>query len=301
MKTNLNRRSFLLNTGVGTLGLLIPNQLFSSSFGLLYHSGINPGKEFSLLKMEKILPDYRIPPCSNFTTDKFWLSYTLYNFYQELVMNAGWFEILKKDIPGPTYLAACIRKATADISIENENYIGKYRGNYIFNGQIEAENDLLASPLKWECETKISDDINGSPYLNTQHRWKGSYKDGHVQYHSGSQHIVKNPANPKLTWKWGIINLVQKMAEQSVSEVHFSTLDEMDMIFDHQYARFRKKQQIDCGTGNVEFSVFDVLGDGIIPTVYWVDNFNRVIFIISGVEAYVLSDNQEYRKQLKWT
>ncbi len=63
------------------------------------------------------------------------------------------------------------------------------------------------------------------------------------------------------------------MAEQSVHEIHFSALDEMDMIYEHQYARFRKKQRIDCGTSNVEFSVFDVLGDGIIPTVYWVDNY----------------------------
>jgi len=63
----------------------------------------------------------------------------------------------------------------------------------------------------------------------------------------------------------------------------------MDMLYEHQFVRFRKKQQIDCGTTKVEFSVFDVLGDGIIPTVYWVDNFNRVVFIITGVEAYVLS------------
>ncbi len=289
MSTNLNRRRFLQNTGVGALGLLIPKQLFSSSFGLLYHEGINPGKEFSLLKMEKILPDYKIPPCNNFTTDKFWLSYTLYNFYQELAFKAGSFEIAKKEGPSPSYKINCSRKATADISVDNENYTGKYRGNYIFKGEITAKNDLLASPVKWECETKISDDRNGLPYLNTLHQWKGSFENGQIYYHSGSQHIVKTPANKELTWKWGIINLVQKMAEQSVHEIHFSAFDEMDMIYEHQYARFRKKQRIDCGTSNEEFSVFDVLGDGIIPTVYWVDSHYRVIFIVSGVEAYVLS------------
>jgi len=297
MSTNLNRRRFLQNTGVGALGLVIPWQVFSASLGLLYRNGVNPGEEFSLLKMEKILPDYKIPLCNNFTTDKFWLSYTLYNFYQELAMTAGTFEITKKDGPMPSYKVTCARKATADFNIENANYIGKYRGNYIFKGDIVTRNDLLASPVKWECETKISDDVKGLPYLNTLHRWKGSFKIGQVNYHSVSQHIIKKPANKDLTWKWGLINLVQKMAEQSVPEVHFSALDEMDMMYEHQYARFRKKQQIDCGTSNVEFSVFEVLGDGIIPTVYWVDNFCRVIFIISGVEAYVLSDNQEYQKQ----
>jgi hypothetical protein len=289
MSINLNRRRFLKNTGVGAFGLLIPKQLFSSSFGLLYHNGVNPGDEFSLLKMERILPDYKIPPCNNFTTDQFWLSYTLYNFYQELVMTAGTFEITKKDGSRPSYLVTCIRKATADISIENESYTGRFRGNYIFRGEIATKNDLLASPVKWECETKIADELNGSPYLNTLHRWKGSFKNGRVYYQSGSQHIIKIPAHQDLTWKWGIINLVQKMAEQSVHEIHFSALDEMDMMYAYQYARFRKKQLIDCGTTKMEFSVFDVLGDGIIPTVYWLDIFNRVIFIISGEEAYVLS------------
>jgi hypothetical protein len=289
MSTNLNRRRFLQNTGVGALGLLIPNKLFSSSFGLLYHNGVNPGKEFSLLKMEKILPDYKIPPCDNFFTDNFMLSYTLYNLYQKLAVTAGTFDIAKKDGPTPSYKVTGIRKATADITIENESYKGKFRGNYIFRGEMAAKNDLLASPVKWECETKIADELNGLPYLNTLHRWKGSFKNGRVYYQSGSQHIIKIPANQDLTWKWGIINLVQKMAEQSVHEIHFSALDEMDMIYAHQYARFRKKQLIDCGTAKVDFSVFDVLGDGIIPTVYWLDNFNRVIFIISGVEAYVLS------------
>jgi hypothetical protein len=289
MNTNLNRRRFLHNAGVGALGLLIPKQVFSSSFGLLYHDGVNPGKEYSLLKMERILPDYKIPPLSNFSSDNFGLRYTLYNFYQELAMAAGSFEISKKDGSTPTYRVTCIRKATADIRIEDENYTGKFRGYYIFKGQITARNDLLASPVKWECETKIADELNGLPYLNTLHRWKGSFKNDRVYYHSDSQHIVKTVDNQDLTWKWGIINLVQKMAEQSVPEMHFSALDEMDMIYEHQYARFRKKQVLDCGTSNVEFSVFDVLGDGIIPTVYWVDNFNRVIFIVSGVEAYVLT------------
>jgi hypothetical protein len=289
MSINYNRRRFIQNTGVGALGLLIPKQWFSSSFGLLYNNGVNPGKEFSLLKLEKILPEYKIPPCDNFSTDNFRLSYTLYNLYQDLAMNAGTFEITRKGGPTPLYKVTSTRKATADISIENESYTGKFRGNYIFTGEIATKNDLLDSPVKWECETKISGDKNGLPYLDTLHQWKGSFKNGRVYYKSGSQNIVKTPASQHLAWKWGIINMVQKMAEQSVHEIHFSALDEMDMMYEHQYARFRKKQLIDCGTAKVEFTVFDVLGDGIIPTVYWVDIYSRVIFIVSGVEAYVLS------------
>ena len=221
MNTNLNRRRFLQNTGVGALGLLIPGQVFSSSFGLLYHSGVNPGKEFSLLKMDRILPDYKIPDSTNFSTDNFRLKFDLYNFYQELVMIAGSFEMTKRNGPEPVYMVTCERKATADIDVENVNYTGKFRGNYMFNGEIIAQKDLLASPVSWECETKISEDRTGSPFLNTLHKWKGSFKNGQVYYQSGSYQIRKKTTHPNLTWKWGIINLVQKMAEQSVLKFTF--------------------------------------------------------------------------------
>ena len=71
--------------------------------------------------------------------------------------------------------------------------------------------------------------------------------------------------------------------------MHFSARDEMDMVYDHQYARFRKEQSMDCGEQVVDFKVFDVLGDGIIPTVYWIDNRHRVVFIVTGTEAFVLA------------
>jgi hypothetical protein len=291
MSINLNRRRFLLTTGMGTLTWIIPRQVISNTIASLYQGHVDPGKEFSLLKMERILPEYNFPFINSFSTDAFRSNFTLYNFYQEFVVTAGTFEISKKSAADPLYQITCYRKASADIIVDDDSYKSIFRGNYIFQGKITTRDDLLASPVSWECETKISDQTDGSPYMNTLHRWKGSFKNGRIYFKSGSNHLTKIPASKNLTWKWGIINLVQKMAEQSVREIHFSALDEMDNLYEHQFARFRKKQLVDCGFGNLEFSVFEVLGDGIIPTVYWVDNFNRIVFIITGVEAYVLSGN----------
>lgn len=279
--------------------MFIPGQVIPNSFAVLYLDQINPGKEFSLLKMERILPEYSFPFINSFSTDAFRLKYTLYNFYQEFAVTAGTFQITRQPLADPLYQVTCHRKASADFIVDDVSYKSIFRGNYIFQGQIMTRNDLLATPVSWECETKISDNSSGMPVMDTLHHWKGTFKNGQIGYKSGKINYKKKPANKNLTWKWGIINLVQKMAEQSVREIHFSALDEMDMLYEHQFARFRKKQQIDCGSRTLEFNVFDVLGDGIIPTVYWVDNFNRVIFIVTGVEAYVLSDNQAFLKPIK--
>jgi hypothetical protein len=288
MNKNLNRRSFMEHAGMGVLALFTPKQVILNSFASLYLDRVDPGNEFSLLKMEKILPEYSYPFIKSFSTDDFRLSYMLYNFYQEFAVTAGSFEIDKKSGTDPLYQVTSYRKASADFVVDDVSYRSIFRGNYIFQGYITARNDLLATPVSWECETKISDNAAGTPFIDTLHQWKGSFKNGQIYYKSGSNSNRKKPASKNLSWKWGIINLVQKMTAQSVYEIHFSALDEMDMVYDHQYVRFRKKQLIDCGSRNLEFSVFDVLGDGIIPTVYWVDNFNRVVFIITGVEAYVL-------------
>jgi len=170
-----------------------------------------------------------------------------------------------------------------------DTYSPDFAGTYVFEGEISTRDDMLATPLSWNCHTKLLRGNSEEAYMNTSHRWRGAYRDGQISYESGSYKLKKEIIEGNLSWKWGMINLVQLMAQEAVEEMHFSALDEMDMVYEHQFARYRMKKRIECGRGEVEFTVFDVLGDGIIPTVYWVDDRGRVAFIISGVEAYMIS------------
>ncbi|MBM4163784.1 MAG: hypothetical protein FJ222_05025 [Lentisphaerae bacterium] len=101
--------------------------------------------------------------------------------------------------------------------------------------------------------------------------------------------ITKRYGPMPLCWKWGLPAVAQNMAENNIAELRFPVLDEFDAIHKNQTIRFRKKISLDCGDGQwVDFRVFELTGDGVIPTVYWVDNRNRTVFVISGMEAYVL-------------
>jgi len=52
---------------------------------------------------------------------------------------------------------------------------------------------------------------------------------------------------------------------------------------------FRRKVNLDCGNDRlIDFKVFELTGDGVIPAVYWVDNKNRTVFVVSGMEAFIL-------------
>lgn len=291
MKSTIDRRKFLKAAGMGAAVSMVPGHILATSLGPLYNGVVDPGEEFTLLRIAEILPDYSFPHVRKFNTDTYTLNFKLYNFYQQqIVVDAGTFGIKRAGGSKPNFRVRSEREAAGDVITElNDTNTPVFMGNYVFSGQVTTAEDLLATPLSWECETKIVRKGEEEPYLNSGHRWKGSFSEGHIYYQSGDSKLKKDRIDGELSWKWGLMHTVQKMAEQSVEEVHFSALDELDMVYEHQYARFRKKQMVDCGRGPVEFTVIDVLGDGIIPTVYWVDDKFRLCFIVTGVEAYMIS------------
>lgn len=285
----MDRRKFLQRSGLGVVAAMTPGHVLATSMAPLYTGQVDPGNEYTLLRINQIFPGYHFPYIRQFSTEHYNLNFRLYNFYADFVKDAGTLDIKRTNVDVPEFTIKATREAAADVITElNDTYIPDFVGSYIFEGKIKTLNNLLATPVSWSCETRIVKGDSEEAYLNTRHKWVGRYEDQFVFYKAGSNEIQKGKINGELGWKWGIIHLVQRMSEQLVKEIHFSALDEMDMIYDHQYVRFRKKQLVDCGRGELEFSVYDLLGDGIIPTVYWVDNHHRVAFIISGVEAYVI-------------
>ncbi len=270
------------------MAAMMPGKILSTSLAPLYDCRIDPGNEFALLKLEKILPGYDFRLDEAYSTMDYELEFRLYNLYSNLAKPAGSFRIWRHADHAPNFQVESIRICSSDIHLRTGDLVKHFKGAYFFTGDIYAENNILATPRSWLCRTKIARTKKDPAYLDTDHTWRGSYGNGQISYESGPYHYSKPAGSRDLTWKWGIIHLIQKMAETSMDEIHFSALDELDMVYDHQYARFRKQQAIDCGDRILDFKVFDVLGDGIIPTVYWVDNRHRVVFIVTGTEAFVL-------------
>ena len=288
MDSKLKRREFIRHAGLAGMTAMLPGNILSASLAPLYECGIDPGKEFSLLKLEKILPGYAFRIDEAFSTRNYKLDFKLYNLYSHRAVPAGSFRILRHADHSPNFQVESIRNCSSDIHRRTGDLVKHFEGAYFFNGDIHADDNMLATPRSWLCRTKISRTLKDPAYLDTEHTWRGWYRNGQISYESGPYQYSKPGGSRDLTWKWGIIHLIQKMAESSRDEIHFSVLDEMDMVYDHQYARFRKEQAVDCGDRILDFKVFDVLGDGIIPTVYWVDDRHRVVFIVTGTEAFVL-------------
>ncbi len=285
-KTDINRRRFLKTTAMTFAATGLSTGVFSTPFKFLYTDDLDPSDEFSLLKLSKILPDYKFPFVEDFLNSNYILNYSLYNLYplNHHHIKAGSFMMNKAN--SNTNLSDYSLKIKRLANTDMTSNAGEFY--YFLKAKLSAENDLYSTPVKWECETKIGLSEYAPAYMNTLHSWTGDRTKRKIVLRSSHYDLSKTYVSKNLTWKWGIIDLVQGMARESIHQTNFSTLDEFDMIYDNQSVRFRKNKSIDCGSKTIPFKVFDLTGDGIVPTVYWVDDHNRVCFIISGMEAYMV-------------
>lgn len=284
MKKMQSRRIFLKNVGLTVCLSQLSVLVWSSGFSAMFSQGVKPSGAFSLLKLEKLLSGYNFPFVDNFSIDSFGAAYKLYNLYGENVAYAGTLSI-NAAAKGKNRQLKFTVSRLANNGIKNQNQIYKY----IVAGDVLCQNNATLSPLKWNISSKISLSNDGDALNGTGLKYEGEIKNEEITLKAGKKIIKKAIGSIPISWKWGLLAVVQKMAKESLQELQFSMLDEFDAIYKNQKLKFRKMVSLDCGNNRlIDFKVFVLTGDGVIPTVYWVDNLNRCIFVISGMEAYVM-------------
>lgn len=279
-----SRRNFLKSAGVIAGLTQLPLMGWASGFSTLLNEGVNPANEFSLLKLEKILSGYKYPFIDQFSTISFEANYKLYNLYGDNAVFSGEFALLS-GIKGKNQQFKFSNWRLANNGIKKRNQEFKY----IVSGGVQCKNDSTLSPEKWTVSSRIALAEDGPAYAGTGFRNKGAAKNGIISLTTSRKTIKKPYGDMPLSWKWGLPAVVQDMAKESLPELQFAMLDEFDAIYQNQIIRFRRKVTLDCGSNHLlDFKVFELTGDGIIPTVYWVDNMNRTVFVVSGMEASIL-------------
>ncbi len=279
-----SRRSFLKRAGVVAGLSQFPLMGWSSGFSTLLNVGLNPGSEFSLLKLEKLLSGYQFPFTDQFSTVSFQSEYKLYNLYGNHAVFAGGF-LLKSKLKGDRQQFDFLDWRFADNGIKNR----EQKFKYIVSGDVHCKTDATLSPENWNVFSRIALSEDGNAYGGTGLTNKGEVTKGGISIKTAGKSIKKSFGPLPLSWKWGLLAVVQNMAEGSLQELRFAMLDEFDAVHKNQTLKNRKRVTLDCGEGHlIDFRVFELTGEGVIPTVYWVDNHNRTVFVISGMEAYVL-------------
>jgi len=284
MEKQKSRRNFLKMAGLAAAASQMPLAGWSAGFKTLLGEGLDPSGEFSLLKLNKLLAGYEFPFVEQFSTSEFHSGYKMYNLYGDNTVFAGEFH-LKSGVKGKNREFGFLNWRFADNGIKNR----EKKFKYIVSGDVKCRSGLAFSPEEWVVTSRIALNESDLAYGGTGLISRGKVKKGEINIRYSVENLKKTYHSEVLCWKWGLPSVVQNMAESNNKELGFSMLNEFDAINENQKLVFRKKVPLDCGNNRpVEFKVFELTGQGVIPTVYWVDQWNRTVFVVSGMEAFVL-------------
>jgi len=153
--------------------------------------------------------------------------------------------------------------------------------------EIHCSADGLSTPHRWSYSSELLDHA-GESLEHLKLAKSAVARESFVEFHTGGRLRKKRIARP-FTLGWLLFDAVQRLPRREFSPVHFAMLDHFDQVKLNQQLSFHKTVDIEFGDpGTVRLNAYDHLGEGIVPSVYWVDGEGRLLFVVAGIEAYIL-------------
>ncbi|NLX97437.1 MAG: hypothetical protein GXY83_14815 [Rhodopirellula sp.] len=179
--------------------------------------------------------------------------------------------------------------------------------------QIEAQLAPLPIPTQWFWESEILDSA-GSRVPGSQLRRAAVLGNGRVEIDGKRGFAVSGPC----TLNWLLFEAVGRLPRAESALPDFTLLDDFDRPKPGHNLRYDKRRTVLVGqrtvpqtqleelpkgrihksvwgrTGGrpVELHAYQHTGEGIVPFLYWVDAAGRLLFAVSGLEAFVLDSFQ---------
>jgi len=160
--------------------------------------------------------------------------------------------------------------------------------------EITCRDDLLSSPVRWTVQT-VSLNPSGGVVDGTNMNFEGSNEKRRIVLTdpSGSRRL---PVSGDRTISWNLLDAVQRLPRNAFESANFTLLDNFDQIKPNHTLSFREDLDLPVDAGTVHLRGYDHLGWGIVPVTYWVDDSDRLLFVVAGIEAYVPESCARNRK-----
>ena len=154
--------------------------------------------------------------------------------------------------------------------------------------QIRFKTNELDSPVKYKYESKLVD-MKGKLFGNSEVLKHGIIKNNSVEIVCKNKKRKTKSQNP-FALSWLLFDAVQKLPRENFDPLKFTLIDHFDQIKPDNQISFHGSIVIDIPKKEkLKLHVYDQLGDGIVPIVYYADNYGRLLFVVSGIEVYILN------------
>ncbi len=227
-----------------------------------------------------VLRDY-LPPSGPFDPAGRWFhQYRLYT-----VVNG---DLHPPPVRGTLQIERVPQAAGGAILKVNFEKTSRYAGVHTVQATVVCAGDDLSTPVKWNSTYTAAAPAHPLK-MSLELQETGIARDRSIIIKRGSEQ-KRLLLESAYTSNWALFDAVQRLARQGGAARRFTLLDD-DAPKANQVLDFY--QSVDLkdrwpGAPTLRVHGFLQIGDGIPPQVYWVDDRGELLFLISGLNAFVL-------------
>lgn len=160
-----------------------------------------------------------------------------------------------------------------------------------FSQAIEArftcEDDMLSRPTQWEYHSALFSP-EGEPVAHSSLRKSAHARKSEIVFADQEGRKHRTPVSGDYTCSWTLFDAVQRFPSTANTPVPFLLIDHCDELRPNQTLSKREPATISLPAGPVRVNIYQQLGEGVLPIEYWVAESGQLLWVVSGLEAYIL-------------
>jgi len=150
----------------------------------------------------------------------------------------------------------------------------------------------LATPERWSFCIRLFD-VNGAPIPEAAIAKHAAADGGHITIADTVERQRLRLAEP-YTVNWCLFDAVQRLPGKDTPPRTFTLIDHFDQPKPETTLSFRKAMDVRVAGGRtLRTLAYQQLGCGNVPWVYWTDEAGRLLWVVAGLEGYVLEPSAQ--------
>lgn len=157
---------------------------------------------------------------------------------------------------------------------------------HLLRATTTCRDDVLGSPENW---TLSSGYINGDghPISELYRKETAELNAGLLKILVNGKHIERSVPKGPISSDWGILEAVQQLSDSEDIRYDFAMLEGLSVIKENQRLSYRGNLEFETESGTVLLHRYQLLGRGIIPREYWLNESGELWFVTSADRALI--------------
>jgi hypothetical protein len=154
------------------------------------------------------------------------------------------------------------------------------------SGEIAFSENALATPVRWTMAAGFAAP-DGSEAVWPRLEYGMRTRGRRIELTAGpARRSIALP--PAWASAWSLLDAVQRLPRRPGEPLRFTFFDRNAVAKPNHLLRYREAAEVPLGGRTVRLHGFEHLGDGFVPSVYWVDDSGRLVLFNHSIQGYVL-------------